>query len=151
MTLARRFRARSQIRSFHSSRRDAPAASNLGHGAARRTLFSIPRFPRESLTTVVRLPTRAFVSITTTIYPDARSFLRAHACGNARAHTRHAGAGRLTRAIPTVWNESMDELRLQCRVATTNCFALASLFVSERRERVAARREWGNRTSIQLL
>jgi len=65
--------------------RHVAAVLNLGHGAARCTLFSIPRFPREPLTIAVRLATRAFVSITTTVYPGARSSLYAH---RRRANSR---------------------------------------------------------------
>lgn len=49
-------------------------------------LFSIPRFPREPLTIAVRLATRAFVPITSTIYPSARTCSARTRTRTRRAH-----------------------------------------------------------------
>lgn len=81
------------IHSFHPSRR---GVTNLGHGAARYALFSIPRFPRESLATrhSRSVLQQAFVSITTTIYPVSRSHAHVYVCSIAAYSRDHQ---------PTVW------------------------------------------------
>lgn len=133
---------RSQIRSFHSSRRDAPAVLNLGHGAVVRcTLFSIPRFPREPFTTaacgefVSRC--RAFVSITTAVYPGA------HARGNA---PRRAGAGELVRSLAR-YRPSGASQWTSCGFNAESrqlIVSLASVFVSAKRENESPREAIAN-------
>lgn len=81
------------IHSFHPSRR---GVTNLGHGAARYALFSIPRFPRESLATrhSRSVLQQAFVSITTTIYLVSRLHAHVYVCSIASYSRDHQ---------PTVW------------------------------------------------